>query len=534
MRAFADLFATLDETTKTSSKVEALVHYLRSAPRADAAWAIYFLMGRRPRQVVPTKLLRSWAAELAQIPDWLFQESYDAVGDLAETITLLLPQPDRHVDLPLHLWVEEHLLTLRGETEDRLKDRVQFAWRSLPERERFLWNKLISGNFRVGVSQQLVTRAVGLAGGIDPEVVAHRLMGDWDPTPALVDRLMAPDVGDADESRPYPFFLATPTDDPSALGPLDAWLAEWKWDGIRAQLIRRGGSVYLWSRGEELVTERYPEIVEIGQALPVGTVIDGEILPWRAGQVAPFAQLQKRIGRKSLTRKILAEVPVVLMAFDLIEHGGRDVREEPLNWRRARLEEIVRPLGLDGRIVLSPRIEAAGWRALSEIRSESRSNGVEGLMIKRLDSPYQVGRTRGDWWKWKIDPYSIDAVLTTAQRGSGKRASLYTDYTFAVWDGGVLVPIAKAYSGLSDQEIRKVDAFIRANTLESFGPVRTVTPQLVFELAFEGIQASSRHKSGIAVRFPRIVRWRTDKGPEQADTLDSLRKLLPDSRLSET
>jgi DNA ligase 1 len=482
--------------------------------------------------VVPSGKLRSWAAEEAQVPDWLFQESYDAVGDVAETIALLLPTPERSSDSPLSYWIEQRLLPLRTKSEEDQRTAMVQAWRELDHRQRFVWNKLISGAFRVGVSQQLVTRALGEVGGIDPAVVAHRLMGDWEPSPAFFTQLLANDPADADMSRPYPFFLAHALDQPvEALGDRPLWQAEWKWDGIRCQLIRRREQTFLWSRGEELVTERYPELAAVGDALPEGTVLDGEILPWKDEQPLAFAQLQKRIGRKTVTRAILTQVPVIVMAYDLLEYRGEDVRGWPLDRRRAALAELVKALQdefptLAPRLRLSPIVEAVSWAALADARAGSRQAQAEGLMLKRADSAYGVGRRRGDWWKWKVEPHTIDAVLIAAQRGSGKRASLYTDYTFGVWDNGALVTIAKAYSGLTDAEIREVDAFVRRNMVEKFGPVRTVKPELVFELAFEGMNRSSRHKSGIAVRFPRILRWRTDKTAAEADTLESVRRLL--------
>jgi ATP-dependent DNA ligase len=529
VRAFAELYATLDETTKTSEKVAALTRYFASAPAADCAWAVYFLVGRKPRQVVPSRKLWAWAVEAAGLPEWLFAECYDAVGDIAETVALVLPLPESSSDLSLSHWVEERLLPLRNLEEPEQKQQLQAAWRELDRRQRLVWNKLITGSFRVGVSAQLVTRALGQVSGVDVTVIAHRLMGTWEPTPAFFESLVASETSDTDASRPYPFCLAHPLEgSPDALGDVHLWQAEWKWDGIRSQLIRRGGRTFLWSRGEELVTERYPEIAVEGDKLPDGTVLDGEILPWREGRVLPFAQLQRRIGRKTLSKKILQEVPVVLMVFDLLESSGRDVRAEPLQWRRARLGEVSQSVGPAGALVLSPLVEAESWEQLATLRAGSRERNVEGLMLKRFDSPYRVGRVRGDWWKWKINPHTMDAVLIYAQPGNGKRASLFTDYTFGVWDEGQLVPIAKAYSGLTDEEIRQVDAFVRRNTLEKFGPVRTVKPELVFELAFEAIQRSSRHKSGIAVRFPRMSRWRTDKKPEEADTLATVRALLGD------
>jgi DNA ligase-1 len=528
MRAFAELYAALDETTRTSEKVAALARYFATAPPADAAWALYFLSGRKPGQVIGSRRLSEWAIEAAGVPVWLFEECYDAVGDFAETVALLLadtPLAAAGAPAGLALWVEERLLPLREADEATRRAAVLRAWSELDQPRRFLWNKLITGGFRVGVSRQLVVRALAQVSGVEDTVIAHRLMGDWTPSADWYRALLAAERADADVSRPYPFFLAHPLDDdPASLGAVEEWQAEWKWDGIRAQLIRRVGRCFLWSRGEELITERFPELAEAAARLPDGTVLDGELLPFRDGTVLPFNQLQRRIGRKQLTRRILAEVPVALFAYDLLEVDGRDLRGAPLRERRTRLEQILHA-GNDA-IRLSPLVAGSTWDELAAARERSREVNAEGLMLKRRVSPYRVGRVRGDWWKWKVAPYTVDAVLIYAQRGSGKRASLYTDYTFGVWDGDTLVPFARAYSGLTDAEIREVDAFVRRNTVNQFGPVRTVRPELVFELAFEGLQPSNRHKAGIAVRFPRILGWRRDKPPPEADTLEMVRAML--------
>jgi DNA ligase 1 len=451
------------------------------------------------------------------------------VGDSGEAIALLLPASGGDADRPLTRWIEDVIQPLKKMEEEQQRQTIQQAWRELDSGQRFVFNKLLTGGFRVGVSQLLLIRALAAVSGVANDVIAHRLMGAWEATPEFYQSMLAQEVEDADLSRPYPFFLAYPLEDaPETLGTLDEWQAEWKWDGIRAQLIRRGDSVALWSRGEELITERFPEITAIGAQLPVGTVIDGEILPWANGAVLPFAQLQRRIGRKTLSKQILAEVPVVFMSYDLLEQGGQSWREQPMSERRAALETLVKQVQHPA-LNISPLVDAVTWEALAQAREISRDQNVEGIMLKRKSSPYRTGRVRGDWWKWKINPYTIDAVLIYAQRGTGKRASLYTDYTFALWDKGQLVAFTKAYSGLSDAEIRQVDNFVRHNTLEKFGPVRTVKAELVFELAFEGIQRSTRHKSGVAVRFPRILRWRHDKPIEEADSLETLHALLPAS-----
>ncbi|HEX8737638.1 MAG TPA: ATP-dependent DNA ligase [Pyrinomonadaceae bacterium] len=533
MKEFTDLYLALDQTNKTNEKVEAMVRYFSEASAEDAAWAIYFLSGRKPRQIVPTAKLRAWAAEIAGVEDWLFELSYDAVGDLGETIALLLPDNSAEgTELPLSYWVEKRILPLRDLAEAEQHEAVAQAWSELDADQRFVFNKFITGSFRVGVSQLLVVRALAQVAGIEKEIIAHRLMGTWSPNADFYLNLIEAAASDADLSRPYPFHLAHQIDFPlEDLGTISDWQAEWKWDGIRAQLIRRAGESFLWSRGEDLVTERFPEITAASFNLPDGTVLDGEILPWKDDAVLPFAQLQRRIGRKTIGKKLLEEVPVVLLCYDILEFRGEDIRPKPMRERRAILAEILANLPEESKksLLLEPVVEAKDWNELAEIRAESRNRKVEGFMLKRLDSPYRVGRPRGDWWKWKIDPLTIDAVLIYAQRGSGKRASLYTDYTFAVWRDGELVPFAKAYSGLTDAEIRKVDRFVRNNTLETFGPVRSVTPQLVFELGFEGIQRSTRHKSGIAVRFPRILRWRDDKKIEDADTLETIYTMLDES-----
>lgn len=527
MREFARLYTALDETTATGEKIAALAAYFRAAPPADAAWAVHFLTGRRPKRLVSSVKLAAWCAEAAAVPAWLLEECQGAVGDLAETITLLLPDTGGSSDRSLAHWVEERLLPLKGQDEAVQREEMLRAWRQLDRRERFVWNKLITGAFRVGASSRLVERALSLASGVPEGVIAHRLMGGWEPTPEFFAHLVAPDVRDADVSRPYPFYLAYPLEGPlEGLGDPGEWIAEWKWDGIRSQLIRRAGRTFLWSRGEELLSGRFPEVEEAGSLLPEGTVLDGELLPWVGALPLPFAQMQRRIGRKVLSRNILAEVPVVLVAYDLIEEAGQDLRALPLTERRRRLDALLAATPSAGRLVLSPSVEAADWTAVSDARRRARDVGAEGLILKRLGSGYGVGRRKGDWWKWKVEPFSVDAVLMYAQPGSGRRAGLFTDYTFGVWDDGRLVAFAKAYSGLTDEEIRRVDAFVRRNTMEKHGPVRVVNPELVFELAFEGIQASARHKSGIAVRFPRMARWRTDKRPEDADSLETVRALL--------
>jgi DNA ligase-1 len=549
MKAFAALYRALDASTSQRAKQDALAAYLRTAPPADAAWAVYFLAGGKPRQLVPTSVLRSTAQDAAALPVWLFDECYEAVGDLAETLALLLPPPAAPLERPLSDWLEHHLLPLRGQPRETLPATLRAQWDVLPAEQRLVTFKLITGAFRVGVSRLQVTQVLAQLSGVDAKLIAQRLMGTThtDHRPGAADwaTLLAPetpvlftDGAATQDTRPYPFFLShpllTPLDTIAAtLGPVDHWQVEWKWDGIRAQLVRRSGAVALWSRGEDLITDRFPELVALGMALPDGTVLDGEILIGDATRVRPFADLQKRTTRKALTPKLLRELPALLMAFDVLEADGQDLRAQPQARRRAALEALA-ATHPHAALRLSPLLHGANWPALAALRQAARAQPAEGLMLKHREARYGVGRTRGDgtWWKWKLDPMSVDAVLVYAQRGHGRRASLYSDYTFAVWSGPpdqperTLVPFAKAYSGLTDEEMRKVDTIVRRTTRESFGPVRSVEPTLVFELGFEGIQASPRHKSGIAVRFPRMLRWRDDKPVAEADTLAALHQLL--------
>ena len=527
MKRFAELYDEIDRTTSTNAKVAAMARYFASAPPADAAWAVFFLTGRRLKRLVSYAAIGEWALAATGFESWLLQECYSVVGDGAETVALLLDQlPARSPDTELTLaqWVEDRVLSLRDRDPAGQQGRVVAWLQSLDRLQRFILLKLITGEFRVGVSQTLVVRGLAQASGLPATTIAARLMGDWTPTAEWYTAVLSHEQSDEDRSRPYPFYLASPLDaDPSVLGDPADWLIEWKWDGIRAQLVRRGGTVHLWSRGEELITHRFPEIAAAATRLPEGTVLDGEVLAFRDGVPLPFSALQQRIGRQKQVAQMARAVPVVFMAYDILEDEGVDVRAQPLVDRRERLRTR---LESDGVLRVSPTLEAADWTALGDQRADSRSRGVEGLMMKRRASPYGVGRKRGDWWKWKIDPYTIDAVLIYAQPGSGRRASLLTDYTFGVWDGEELVPIAKAYSGLSNDEIDEMDKWIRRHTRERFGPVRHVEPTHVFELGFEGIARSARHRAGIAVRFPRMLRWRRDKKPADADTLETVRRLL--------
>jgi len=565
VKRFAQLYRELDQSTATLDKRAALIRYFKEAPPRDAAWALYLLSGGKVagarRKIANTRELREWIGQESGLPDWLVDDSYDQVGDLGETLALLLDDPVQAApDVALADWIEQRLLPIANQDVEVRRAVVVDAWRTLRHDERLLFNKLLTGALRVGVSQRLVQQALAELTGIDIARLAQRMLGSWSPTPEFLRDLLSPDELPGDRQQPYPFFLASPLEsalraevapagstdetpeeavapdivalanDPDAvaraLGPVDDWLLEWKWDGIRLQLLRRDGDVALWSRGEERLDGRFPEIETAAMGLPDGTVLDGELLAWREGEDAPlaFTALQTRIQRLKPGPKTLADTPVRMQVYDLLELGGEDWRSRPQHARRAALETLIAAHGAP-RIVVSPRVEVDSWTSAAQLRDQARERGVEGLMLKRATAPYQAGRRRGDWWKWKIDPLTIDAVLLYAQAGHGRRSTLYTDYTFGLWDGDALVPVAKAYSGLDDSEILALDKWIRAHTLERFGPVRSVRAHHVFELGFEAVNVSKRHKSGIAVRFPRILRWRQDKPMAEADRLETLKAL---------
>ncbi len=537
MQAFADLYAELDGATGTLDKRAALGRYFSTAAPADAVWALWLLTGGKiggaRKRIASTVELRSWLGEESDTPAWLVDASYHQVGDLAETLSLLLPEPSQRADdIPLHVWIEQRLLPVANQAEGVRRALVVQAWRSMDMQARFVFNKLLTGALRVGVSQGLVQHALADMSGLDVALLAQRLIGRWTPEPGFLAWLLSPTLTEADRALPYPFYLASPLeDDPQSLGDIAEWQLEWKWDGIRIQLIRRATDIALWSRGEERLDGRFPEIEQVLQALGRDAVIDGELLAWDVenNQPAPFITLQKRIQRLKPSARILSQIPVRVLAYDLLELDGEDLRGLPLQVRRARLETLLadaNDASPDARLVAtSPPLTAATWHEAAALRTQSRERGVEGLMLKRRDSVYRVGRKRGDWWKWKIDPLTIDAVLIYAQGGHGRRSTLFTDYTFGLWRDGELLPVAKAYSGLDDKEIARLDHWIRANTTDKFGPVRAVKPHHVFELAFEAVNKSKRHKAGIAVRFPRILRWREDKRAEDADQLATLEAL---------
>ena len=526
MKDFIRLFKAIDSTTSTNSKIDALVDYFKEASDQDKLWTVAIFSHRRPPRSVNTTLLRKWAAELSNIPLWLFEESYHIVGDLAETIALVTPSNTSSFDWSLSRLIKE-LTAIKPLDEAQKKHFILTQWSIMDADERFIFNKLITGGFRVGVSQKTMVKAIAKYLEEDENVIAHRMMGDWSPFHNNWYELIVTETKGENQSRPYPFYLAYALDiNFEDLGTPSQWSAEWKWDGIRGQLIKRDNQLFIWSRGEELVTDKYPELQKLLGIPSPDFVIDGEIIPMKNGQPLPFALLQQRIGRKTISKKHLAEIPIHLIAYDLLEFNGEDIRNKPLRNRRAILSQLIQELGPASQMVMSKEVEFEEWEDLAKKREKSRDHYAEGLMLKRYDSDYKVGRRRGDWWKWKVDPLEVDAVMIYAQRGHGRRANLYTDFTFAVWEGDRLVPFTKAYSGLTDNEFREVTTFVKSNTIERFGPVSSVNPTQVFTIGFEGIAASSRHKSGVALRFPRILRWRKDKVAIDADHLDTLKNML--------
>lgn len=526
MKAFSKLYKSIDSTNSSLKKIAVLVEYFSQVEDKEKLWTIALFTHRRPSRPVKTSLLREWASELTQLPLWLFEESYHIVGDLAETISLVLKNPKTEENKTLADYLEE-LILLKAKTEEEKNEYVLKSWNSLDQDQRFLFNKLITGGFRIGVSQRIIVKALAKFTNQEENVIAHRLMGNWDPGNTSFHRLIVESSQDDDISKPYPFYLAYPLEEgPEDLGNIEDWSAEWKWDGIRGQLIKRKGQLFVWSRGEELVTHKYPEYQAFLNIDTDDFVIDGEILAFKEGKPLPFNSLQTRIGRKNVGKKLLESTPVILQCYDLLEYQGEDMRDRPLIERQALLQTIIECEELEGVAGLSKPLQVSCWQDLVRLRETSREIGAEGLMLKRKAAAYKVGRKKGDWWKWKIDPMTVDAVMIYAQRGHGRRANMYTDFTFGAKNEDILVPFAKAYSGLTDKEFAEITKWVKKNTLERYGPVSAVKPEQVFEIAFEGIAMSKRHKSGIALRFPRIKRWRKDKKAIEADSLDTIKKFL--------
>ena len=525
MKHFAELILALESSNKTTAKIDAMVHYLQTADEKDKFWFLALFTGKRPKRPINSNFLKLWALEIIQLPEWLFLESYSSVGDLGETLSLILPAPENNIDKSLNQWITE-LIDLKDKTDAEKKEYVLTSWNGLDYTERFIFNKLIGGSFRVGVSKKLLINALGKYSGIETSQLMHSIMGKWSIEEVNFEDLIQGTNINPDNSKPYPFCLAYPLEKkPEELGEVEEWQVEYKWDGIRGQFIKRNGEVFIWSRGEELVNAQFPELVAAFEKMEGNFVLDGEILAVADQEVLNFNELQKRLNRKTISAKMMKEIPINTFVYDILEYESEDLREKPLVERRLLLEKLIENSELEN-IKISEVIIAKSWEELAEVREKSRENNSEGLMLKQKNSHYHSGRKKGDWWKWKVDALTIDAVLIYAQKGSGRRSGFYTDYTFAVKKEDQLVTIAKAYSGLTDKEIMEVSRFVTKNSIEKFGPVRTVKAELVFEIAFEGIGFSNRHKSGVALRFPRILRWRKDKTVKDIDDIEEVKKLI--------
>ncbi|TXD81960.1 ATP-dependent DNA ligase [Subsaximicrobium wynnwilliamsii] len=527
MKHFSKLISAVEITNKTNDKIAAFVEYFQTAPDKDKLWLIAIFTGKRPKRPIKTTVMKQWCMEVAGIPEWLFLESYSTVGDLGETMALLLPEPTHHIEKTFSHWMQE-IVDLKSKSDAEKEGFVRKAWSGLETQECLIFNKLIGGSFRVGVSKKTLVNALAKFSGIEANQLMHSIIGNWDINEISFDDLLQGEHINYDNSKPYPFCLAYALEkDLTDLGDVKAWQVEYKWDGIRGQIVKRNDEIFIWSRGEELVTEQFPELVAAIERLEGDFVIDGEILALKDNAILLFNDLQKRLNRKNVTKKLLEEVPIGFYAYDLMEWNGNDMREQALAERRSLLESLFTAENTSNKtLFISEIITAETWEELIPIRAGARAKDSEGLMLKQKNSPYHTGRKKGDWWKWKVDPLTIDAVMIYAQKGSGRRSAHYTDYTFAVRKDDGLVTVAKAYSGLTNEEILEVSRFVKKNSIEKFGPVRTVKPELVFEIAFEGIALSNRHKSGVALRFPRISRWRKDKPVEEIDTIETVKQLI--------
>ena len=537
MEAFATLFERLDQTTSTNEKVRIMAEFFRKQDAETCAWTLFFLSGQKPKQLVGSAKLRQWSQALVNYPDWMVEDCYAAVGDTAEMVSLMLAATGRTGEsqptgaLSLGEWMSHRLLPLANMDDDSRRRHIIGWWQQLQPKEIFILNKLLTGSLRIGVSETLVYRALAEVLALPQAVVASRLVGTWRPSGEFFTSLgLSADktsCGEQTESLlPLPFCLAAPLDrQPAELGDIGEWQCEWKWDGVRCQAVKAGTMLEIWSRGEERITNALPDLARALAKVPGDWIIDGEIVAGDWKRPGSFHALQKRLNRKNPSAALVAANPVSFLAYDLLHLNGEPWTHRPLTERRDGLQALLDP-PVTADIGLSPLLTPSSWAEVAALRSVARSHGAEGVMIKGRRTRYETGRKRGIWFKWKTDPLTIDAVLTAAQPGTGRRASLYTDYTFSLWKGQELIPVAKAYSGLNDAEVRELDGWIRKHTAERFGPVRAVEPLRVFELGFEGISRSDRHKSGFAVRFPRILRERTDKTPDDADTISSLQQLL--------
>ena len=556
-RSFGNLINNLEQCNSTKKKINLISVFIKDIDPRDGSWILLLLMSTRQKRVITGRRLKDILQASFRMPSWLIDDCFAQVGDSAETISLLWPQlkselTDANIECsevynklfnepkeskPLHWWMETLLPAIKDATETTQNRLILKLWSDIADQDHYLTNKLITGGFRNGVSKGLVVKSIAQAYELDESTVLERLMKPIEINNIWFQELTHPvSINRTDRGAiPYPFYLASPVEiEKIKETPPADWRLEYKWDGIRGQLIKRDTGAYLWSRGEELVNHVFPEIIEMAENLPDGTVLDGEILCWQKDVRKPmaFASLQRRLGRKTVNKKLLKECPTVFLAYDILEHKSIDIRAYNLRDRLKLLESVQLNYNHPC-LVIDNEKEFAEWEELIQLRDRARLEGAEGLMIKKISSHYLSGRKRGYWWKYKHDPMTLDAVLIYAQAGTGKRANLFTDYTFALWDDSnkyskdrKLVTFAKAYSGLNNSELMELDKWIRTHTIERYGPTRVVEQKQIFEIAFEGVMESKRHKCGLAVRFPRIHRWRIDKPVMEADCIEQAQALL--------
>jgi len=537
---FSELFLNLDSSNSTNNKIEVLKNYFLSNDPIDNSWAIYLLTGKSNKRFISGRYLKNLFSELYEYPVWLIDTCYLKVGDSAEVITLLLKNKSTSrkkvlLNISLNELLSKTIPDLSKLNDEEKNFKIKNMWETLPEDNHLIFNKILTGTFRVGVSIGLITKSISKLINIDEEIISHRLMGNFEPSIDSYEFLINKNINLQElNSKPFPFLLANTIEDKIFKHSINDFQFEWKYDGIRMQLIKRSGNVSLWTRGQELVNDSFPELVDKMSHIKDDFVLDGELLVWNfKEQIAfDFSLLQKRINRKSPTRSIQIKYPIIFIAYDLLEINGRDIREIKLENRRIELEKYFSKWhnktenNISAIFKICNLIFPKDWPDALNYKEKSRENNTEGLIIKKKTSIYSSGRKRGIWWKYKVDPMQLDAVLIYAKGGSGRRAGLYTDYSFALWKDKELIKFASAYSGLTNIEIKELDKWIRKNTIEKFGPVRSLKPEMVFEISFEKIQISKRHKSGIAVRFPRITKWRKDKKINDADSLENAYELM--------
>lgn len=524
MKRFAELCAILESTANAREKMAALTVYFQDAPPPDAIWAIRLLLGWKPSRIATSQTLRRWARECVQFPDWLFEESCAAVGNLLETLALLIPLPDTPGDVPLHVRMQRDLLPLRDLTENEQRAAVSAAWTQMDAQQRFVWNTLLTGGFRPHVSEKTLIRALSAWRGLPTTVLACRLKQEWEPTVAGYRALFSHDIAALDSSQLYPFqrwYEEPPAR--GASGAIGDWRIDWHRNGMRAQLIKRGSSVFLWSDDHVIVNDTFPEICEAMAAMTDGTVLDGVITAWSADGPLHRAELERRMKRKRLTKKFKHEVPVRYWVYDLLEIQGEDVRTQPFRQRIHQAAGII-PTEVGSVIHLAEPLEAASWHRLHALRNDARRHGADGVLLRRWTASACPSTRKADQWRvWKADPLTAPVVLVYVQALNAASGQRSVEGTFAAWDGGDLVPVAKTSAGFSDEDVNAIEEFAKQHTVERFGPVRSLKAELVFTLAFDSVSLSTRRKSGLVLHHPRVAGRLLDASIHDAERIAILR-----------